>query len=63
MKYGRTSTDNTMSCLFYASIRVTLAVYVFVDVLPSPIPDAITSESVFIILTLLPDALTLFCCL
>lgn len=51
MKYGRTGTDTTMSCLFYALIMVTWAVRVFI---------AVTPESVFLILTSLPDALTLF---
>lgn len=60
MKYGRTGTDTTMSCLFYALIMVTWAVCVFIGLLPSPIPGAITPESVFVILTSLPDALTLF---
>lgn len=48
MKYWKTVIDNIMSCFvlgFFASIMVTLAIcvcYLYIDLLPSPIPDAVT---------------------
>lgn len=48
MKYWKTVIGNIMSCFvlgFFASVMVTLAIcvcYLYIDLLPSPIPDAVT---------------------